>query len=78
MRAVHGLARVEYTLNIFTVSQNIWVGLMRIWAAKAQVKVPLLGGIDVGMAHIVAITQEGHRFARNGAAVFLIGLHVGE
>ena len=49
---------------------------MRVRATEAQIKVPLLGCVDVGMAHVVAVAQEGHGFACDGAAMFFKGLNV--
>ena len=47
-----------------------------VGTAKAQVKIPLLGGINIRMAHVVAITQKGNRLALNGTAKFFKGLYV--
>jgi len=45
-------------------------------AGDVQLKVELAGGIDIRMAHIIAVADPGHGFAGDVAAKFKIGLHI--
>ena len=55
---------------------GVWLEAFR--AGDIKLEIELVGCIDVGVAHIIAITYPRNRLAGYACAMFDIGLYVGE
>ena len=56
--------------------QQPGVGLEARRAGDAQLEVELPGGVDIGLAHIVAVSHPADGLAGDGAALLYPGLHI--
>ena len=79
MGTLDGLGRRIHDLDpVAGLGQQFGAGLVTHRAGNAQLEVELHGGLDVGIAHVVAVTDPGHGLAGNAAALLDKGLHVGQ
>ena len=77
--AIGRLARIAHDGDpVRRCRDHTAVRLVTRWAGDAQLEIILTGGMDVGLAHIVAVTDPGHGTAADVATQLMEGLHVRE
>ena len=68
----------QYADPVGVCGEQLGVGLVAPGARDFQFEIKLPGGVDIRLAHIVAIADPGHCFALDGAALLDKSLHIGE